>query len=96
MPRGCTVGRGQCQLCSAGDRNSDLASIGKNFEDKQTGKSLPPNRQIFAHAYKQSDVDVASAQGVGLDDVAPRLHFIAHEHGEHAVRFDGVVNLHTQ
>jgi hypothetical protein len=31
-----------------------------------------------------------------LDEVAPRLHLVAHQHGEHAVGLDGVVDLHAQ
>ena len=39
------------------------------------------------------DIDAPRPQGVGLNEVVVRLHFVVHEHGEHAVCFDGVVDV---
>ena len=43
-----------------------------------------------------SNVDVGRTQCVGLDEVAPRLDLVAHEHGEDAVGLDRIFNLHAQ
>ncbi len=43
-----------------------------------------------------SNIQIRRPQGVGFDEVAPGFDFVAHEHGEHAVGFDSVVDLHAQ
>ncbi len=42
-----------------------------------------------------SNVDVSSAQGVGLNEVPAGLDFVAHEHCEHPIRLDRIVDLHV-
>jgi len=42
------------------------------------------------------NVNVPRPQRVGLNEVPPRLHLIPHQHGEHAIRLDGIVDLHAQ
>ena len=42
------------------------------------------------------DVDVRRPQRIRLDEVPPRLHLIPHQHREHAVGLDRVVDLHAQ
>src|SRR6185437_6034526 len=41
-------------------------------------------------------VDVLDLQGVLLDELAPRLHLLAHQRAEHLVGLEGVVQLHLQ
>ena len=45
---------------------------------------------------ERSDVDIRRPQRVALDEVAARFDLVAHQHGEHAVRLDRVVDLHAQ
>src|SRR5438128_550873 len=58
-------------------------------------------RRLFAlksapYAGADSHVDVRRPQRIALDEVAPRLDLVAHQHREHVVGLDGVVDLHAQ
>ena len=44
----------------------------------------------------QSNINIPSPKRIGLNKVPTRLHFIPHQHGEHAIGFNRIVNLHTQ
>src|SRR6266852_1251612 len=41
-------------------------------------------------------IDVLHLQGVFLNELAPRLHFFAHQDSEHLVRFEGILEMHLQ
>ena len=43
-----------------------------------------------------SNVNIACPECVGFDEVTAGFDFVAHEHGEDAVGFDGVVDLDAQ
>ena len=42
------------------------------------------------------NINIPCPQRIRLNKVPPRLDFVAHQHGEHAVGFDGVVDLHFE
>src|SRR5690348_3950423 len=62
----------------------------------------PPITSVDATGYTSSGaglelhIEVRHQAGVALDEVAARLHLIAHEHGEDAVRGRGVVHRHAR
>src|SRR6218665_2892794 len=47
-------------------------------------------------ALHRSNVDVTRPERIHLDEVPPWLDLIAHQHREHAIGLDGVVDLHAQ
>ncbi len=53
-------------------------------------------QHTFSACDQTLDIDIGSAQGVALDEITTRLYLVAHQHGEHTVCFDGIVDLHAQ
>ena len=51
---------------------------------------------MLADAVEGRRLDVRRPQRVRLDELAPRLDLVAHQHREHLVRLDRVVDLHAQ
>ena len=57
---------------------------------------------VYSHRYGSRrlqallDVDVPRVQRVGLDELPPRLHFVAHQRREDLVGADRVLDLHAQ
>jgi hypothetical protein len=43
--------------------------------------------------HKPSNVNIPRPQRIGLNEIPACLHFVAHQHGEDAVGFDGVADL---
>lgn len=43
-----------------------------------------------------SDVQVADTEGIGFDEVASWLHFLAHQGGEYFIGCDGVLDLYLE
>ena len=66
-----------------------------NFQ-KLSGSRIHSFLSLCLSLQRRSNVNIPGPQGVGFDELAPRLDLVAHQHGEHAVGFDGVVYLHPQ
>jgi hypothetical protein len=77
---------GGCRMCRGQSHLRIACNSDADFAS--VGKNFE-NEQV-------SNVDVASAQCVGFNEVASRFHFVSHEHGEHTIGFDGIVDLHAQ
>src|SRR3954468_15394305 len=56
--------------------------------------SMRSGVMLMASTSLPSDVEVGHVAGVGLDELAPRLDLVAHEHREHALGLRGVVHGH--
>ena len=48
------------------------------------------------YAGQALNVNIPRPQRIFLNEFPARLYLVAHQHGEHAVCFDGVVNLYPQ
>ena len=78
--------------------------VSSTMPDERTGRlhevlrigGRPPPRNLYIYNQQISDINIASAQGIGFNEFAAGLHFVAHQHGEDAVRFNGVIDLHFE
>ena len=52
--------------------------------------------QTFLSTDSSLNINIPRPQRIGFDELAARFHFVAHQHGEHAICFDGVVDLHFE
>src|SRR6266849_4492013 len=73
-------------LIRPSDTLSPSGGEGRGEGDSSLFESEPEQKASL----NSSDVQVANIQGVVLDELLARLHFIAHELGEHLFGLDGV------
>ena len=65
------------------ERRSSFSTFARNFSG-------------YALTYTPSlNVDIRRPQRIGLDKVPPRLHLIPHQHREHTIGLDRIVDLHS-
>ena len=61
-----------------------------------TGLKMPESFSFCGDLHPLLRIDVGRLQGIRLDELPPRLDFISHQHREHLVRLDRILDLHAQ
>ena len=69
--------------------------LGRRQQGTAAGAWVSPSPGV-ERLLRDLNVDVCRAQRVGFDELPPRLHLIPHQHREHPIRLDGVIDLHPQ
>ena len=74
----------------------EFRQTNKKNNDSRKDKKTWAWYQASFRAKKYLDINIPGPQRVSFNKLAARLDFVAHEHGEHAIGFDGVVDLHFE
>src|SRR5262245_51691361 len=76
-------------------QTEDARGIGENATLLLAPSSAPlASREVGSPRSRPVQVDVLGLQGVLLDELAARLHLLAHQRPEHLVRLQGVLQPH--
>src|SRR5437867_10030540 len=77
-----------------------VASLLSNHQSSRpplvTSTILSPGSCVMKNRKSDSHIQVRDLEGVPLDELAARLHLVAHEDREDPVGLDGVLDLHLQ